>query len=250
MRTAVFVATFTFLTVFGTANAKILFVDDFEQDDIGKEPSNWEHLNFNSGNSKIIIEKDPADPGNKAAKTTGIGLYIPIADGREEWRDYIWDFDWLWENDSFVGTIYRVEGGLKGAESHFHGSRRTGAVNIQIYTRKAGAWALVGTGQFPNENNVWYTHRLVMKGGQHQIYLRKREDELPPSDWHLNEKPIVEVDNDTFKTGPVGMMGITGGVSYFDNMVVVESVADIDKVRPVSPRLKLAATWGVIKTKF
>ena len=79
------------------------------------------------------------------------------------------------ENDSFVGTIYRVEGGLKGAESHFHGSRRTGAVNIQIYTRKAGAWALLGTGQFPNENNVWYTHRLVMKGGQHQIYLRKRE---------------------------------------------------------------------------
>ena len=82
------------------------------------------------------------------------------------------------------------------------------------------------------------------------MYLRKREKELPPADWHLNEKPIVEVDNDTFKTGPVGMMGITSGVSFFDNMVVVESIADIDKVRPVSPRLKLAATWGVIKTRF
>ncbi len=46
------------------------------------------------------------------------------------------------------------------------------------------------------------------------------------------------------------MMGITGGVSYFDNMVVVESVADIDKVRPVSPRLKLTTTWGAIKTRF
>ena len=89
-----------------------------------------------------------------------------------------------------------------------------------------------------------------MKGGQHQMYLRKREKELPPADWHLNEKPVVEVDNDTFKTAPVGMMGITSGVSYFDNMVVVESIADIDKVRPVSPRLKLTTAWGMIKAQF
>ena len=250
MRTAVFVVTLLFLTMFGIVDAKILFIDDFEQDKIGEEPLKWEHLNFNSGNSKIVVEKDPINPDNKAAKTTGIGLYIPITDGREEWRDYIWDFDWMWENDSFVGTIYRAEGGLKGAESHFHGTRRTGAVNVQIYTRKAGAWGLLGTGQFPNENNVWYTHRLVMKGGLHQIYLREREEELPPADWHLKEKPVVEVDNDTFKTGPVGMMGITSGVSFFDNMVVVESIADIDKVRPVSPRLKLTTTWGIIKTRF
>lgn len=250
MRIVIPVAVLLFFTGFSVATAEILFLDDFETDKIGEEPSKWEHLNFNSGNSKILIEKDPIDPQNKAAKTTGIGLYIPIVDGREKWRDYIWDFDWLWENDSFVGTIYRVEGGLKGAEAHYHGTRRTGAVNIQIYTRKAGAWALLGTGQFPNENNVWYTHRLVMKGGQHQMYLRERGDELPPADWHLNEKPIVEVDNDTFKTGPVGMMGITSGVSYFDNMVVVESIADIDKARPVLPRLKLAATWGAIKTRF
>ena len=74
MRITVFVGTLVFLTVFNIANAKILFTDDFEADDIGKEPSKWEHLNFNSGNSKIIIEKDPTDPKNRAAKTTGIGL--------------------------------------------------------------------------------------------------------------------------------------------------------------------------------
>ena len=39
-------------------------------------------------------------------------------------------FDWIWTNNSLVGTIYRVEGRLKGAESHCHGSRRTGAVDI------------------------------------------------------------------------------------------------------------------------
>ena len=250
MKLVTFLATFLFLTVVPFANAEILFVDDFQADDIGKEPSKWEHLAFASGNTKILIEKDPTDAKNKVAKTTGIGLYIPIADGRDAWRDYIWDFDWLWENDSFVGTIYRVEGGIKGSESHYHGSRRTGAVNIQIYTRKGGGWQLIGTGQYPNENNVWYTHRLVMKGGAHQIYLRKRGKEAPPADWHLKEKPVLEVDNDSFKTGPVGMMGITTGVSYFDNMVVVESTVDIDKLLPVSSRGKLTATWGKIKTGF
>ena len=72
-------------------------------------------------------------------------------------------------------------------------------------------------------------------------------DDLPSSNWHLKKKPVLAVEDATFKSGPVGMMGITGGVSYFDNMVVVESVADIDRLRPVSPRSKLAATWGSIK---
>ena len=161
MRITVFVVTLALFATLNIANAEILFTDDFEQDDIGIEPSNWEHLNFNSGNSKIIVEKDPTDPQNKVAKTTGIGLYLPIADGREAWRDYIWDFDWLWENDSFVGTIYRVEGGLKGAESHFHGSPpHRGRSMFRFIHAKQGAWAQIGTGQFPNENNVWYTHRV------------------------------------------------------------------------------------------
>lgn len=246
----VFATLFLFTVVLPCGNAEILFVDDFEADDVGKEPSKWDKLEFASGNAKITIEKDPDDAKNKVAKTTGIGLYIPKASGRDAWRDYIWDFDWMWENDSFVGTIYRVEGGIKGSESHFHGSRRTGAVNIQVYTRKGGGWQLIGTGQYPNENNVWYTHRLVMTGGKHQIYLRKRGKEAPAADWHLKEKPVLEVDNDTFKTGPVGMMGITAGVSYFDNMVVVESVNDINKLLPVSSRGKLTSTWGKIKTGF
>ena len=72
-------------------------------------------------------------------------------------------------------------------------------------------------------------------------------DDLPPSNWHLKKKPVLEVEDATFESGPVGMIGITGGVSYFDNMVVVESVADIDRLRPVSPRSNLAATWGSIK---
>ena len=92
-----------FFAFCGMASGKVLFVDDFEDDGIGEEPSNWEHLNFASGNSIITIAEDPQNPQNKVAKTTGIGLYIPKAAGRENWNDYIWEFDWMWENDSWQG---------------------------------------------------------------------------------------------------------------------------------------------------
>jgi len=235
--------TLVFFTCCGVVSGKVLFVDDFEEDDIGNEPSNWEHLDFASGNTNITIANDPQNAQNKVATTTGIGLHIPKVSGRENWSDYIWDFDWLWENDSFVGTIYRVE----GAEAHYHGSRRVGAVDVKIYTRKAGAWTEIATGPYPNENNVWYSHRLITKGNKHEIYLQKRDDEAPPANWHLKLKPVVEVENDMFKKGPVGMMGITEGVSYFDNMVLVESLDDLERLQAVDRRGKLTTTWGQIK---
>lgn len=230
---------FVFFAFCGPASGAILFVDDFEKDNVGDEPSNWEHLDFAGGDSVITIAEDPGDPQGKVAMTTGIGLYIPVAAGRDNWSDYIWEFDWMWENDNFVGTVYRVE----GAEAHYHGSRRTGAVEIHIYTRNGGNWANIAIGQYPNENGVWYSHRLVIMGDKHEIYLKERDDETPFED--LN--PVVEANDDSFKKGPVGMMGITSGVSYFDNMVVVETLDDLSKMQAVDHIGKLTVTWGQMK---
>ena len=242
----ILLSTILVLAAYVFANADILFVDDFEKDEIGEEPSKWEHFDFFGGNSHFTIEKDPTDSKNKLVKTTGIGQYVPNVAGRENWSDYIWDFDWIWENDSFVGILYRIE----DADNCFHASRRTGGTDFQIYACK-GAWggALV-TSQYPNELNVWYSHRLVLKGSKHEIYLKERSEELPPPDWHLELEPVVELDDDTFKKGPVGMMGITSGVSYFDNMVVVESLQDLQKLRPVDHRGKLTTTWSFIKKQY
>ena len=234
-----------FFACCGVASGKVLFLDDFEKDEIGQEPSKWEHFDFFGGNSHFTIEKDPTDSKNKLVKTTGIGQYIPNVAGRENWSDYIWDFDWMWENDSFVGILYRIE----DADNCFHASRRTGGTDFQIYACK-GAWGgAIVTGQYPNELNVWYSSRLIIKGNKHELYLKERGDELPPPDWHLKIDPVVEVENDMFKKGPVGMMGITGGVSYFDNMVVVETLKDIAKLRAVDHRGKLTTTWGRIKNQ-
>jgi len=239
LRQKVFLMVFTFLICCGLANAKVLFVDDFEDDNFGDEPSKWEHLDFAGGNSIITVEEDPAKTKNNVAKTIGIGLYIPSTNGREKWSDYVWDFDWMWESDSYVGTVYRVE----DVEAHYHGSRRQGATEIHIYTRNAGNWANVATGTYPNENNVWYSHRLIIKGNKHQIYMKERDDDTPFEEL----KPVVEVEDDTFKDGPIGMMGITAGISYFDNMVLVETLQDIENLKSVELTGKLSTTWGQIR---
>jgi len=234
-----FLMVFIFLISLGLANANMLFVDDFEDDNLGDEPSKWEHLDFAEGNSIITVEEDPANPKNKVAKTTGIGLYIPNTNGKEKWSDYVWDFDWMWESDSYVGTIYRVE----DVEAHYHCSRRQGATEIHIYTRNAGNWANIATGTYPNENNVWYSHRLIIKGDKHQIYMKERNDDTP----FEKLKPVVEAKDDTFKSGPIGMMGITAGISYFDNMVLAETLQDIENSKSVEMTGKLTATWGQIR---
>jgi hypothetical protein len=239
LKTKTYLVILIFFVLSVISNAKVLFVDDFEVDKLGAEPSNWERIDFAAGNSIITIQEDPTDKNNKVAKTVGIGLYIPVVNGRENWKDYVWDFDWMWENDSYVGTIYRVE----GAEAHYHGSRRQGASEIHIYTRNAGNWANIASGKYPNENNVWYSHRLIMKGSKHEIYLKKRDDATP----FENMKPVVETNDNTFKSGPVGMMGITSGVSYFDNMVVGETIDDIYRAKSVERNSKLATTWSKIR---
>ena len=62
------------------------------------------------------------------------------------------------------------------------------------------------------------------------------------------EKPVVEADNDMFKSGPIGMMGITTGASYYDNIVVAENINDIAAAStPVSSQGKLTSVWGAIK---
>jgi hypothetical protein len=230
------------LSVFcGVADGKVLFIDDFEQDSVGAEPSDWEQLNFAKGNSKITVVDDPQNPGNRVAKTIGIGLYIPKVAGRENWADYIWEFDWMWENDDHVGTIYRVE----DVEAHYHASRRKGGELVNIYTRMAGSWNEIASGEYKTENGDWYRHRLVIKGNDHAIYLRPRDDDTP----FESLGPVVEVDDGTIKKGPIGMMGITSGVSYYDNMIVVETLEDLKNLHAVEYASKLAATWGGMKDR-
>ena len=44
--------------------------------------------------------------------------------------------------------------------------------------------------------------------------------------------------------GPVGIMGITSGVAYYDNVTVYESLADITDVSLLG---QLTSTWAHLK---
>jgi hypothetical protein len=83
-----------------------------------------------------------------------------------------------------------------------------------------------------------------MMGAKHEIYLKERDEDTS----FENLVPVVEADDDTFKSGPVGMMGITTGVSYFDNMVIVETPQDLESLEAVDHHAKLATMWGRIKS--
>jgi hypothetical protein len=44
------------------------------------------------------------------------------------------------------------------------------------------------------------------------------------------------------------MMGITTGVSYFDNMILVETPQDLENLEAVDHHGKLATMWGRTKS--
>ena len=232
--------TFVFFICCAVANGKVLFVDDFEEGKIDEELLNWEPMDYKQNKSHPTIAEDPQDPGNKVAKSTGIWVYLPIANGRENWSDYVWDFDWMWEGNDFVGTLYRVE----NPDAFYHVSRRKNSVDFKLYTYN-GNFAEIATGKYPNENNVWYSHRLILKGAKHELYIKERGDDTPFDELG----PIAVAEDDTYKSGPVGMMGDGGtvnGATYFDNIVVAETVQDIESLA-VEYHGKLTTTWAQIK---
>jgi len=223
-------------TVFAFANAEVLFVDDFENDAVGNEPSNWEYFEFFGGSSTFTVEQDPTDSNNQVLQTTAIGQYVPNVAGRENWTDYIWDFDWMWEDDSFIGTVYRIQ----DPNNCYHFSRRQGGTDLQIYACQNTWGGAIATSTYPNELNVWYSHRLVLNGNKQEVYLKERDDPTPFEEL----EPAIEVEDDIFMNGPVGIMGITAGLGYYDNVAVYESPADITDVSPAG---KLAQIWANIK---
>ena len=237
----------------GIANGKVLFFDDFERDAIGKEVSKWENMNLTLSDwekgTDVTVAKDPQNPNNKVAKASGTCLYIPKVAGRDDWSDYVWDFDWMWDIDTYVGTAYRV---MDDGKNLFHGSRRLGGKEVHIYKREGDTWTgQIAGGSYDSGVNIWYTHRLIMKGDKHQIYMKKRDDKTP----FEQLKPVVELESGLFKKGSVGILGVISeglevgpATGYWDNVVVAEDPRDLVGFKFAVEHLgKLTTTWGQIK---
>jgi hypothetical protein len=235
-KAGVFILILSFITAFSlSAAGEVYFEDDFEADDIGDEPSLWNMV----GGFTLEVVEDPQNPNNKVLAETGEadGLGVPTPIGWEKqdfWTDYVWEFDWMWEMDVYVGTAHRYQ----DAQHYYHSSRRLGGANFIIYNWN-GDWNELDNKPWSSKTYTWYRMQISDIGDEHIVKGKERDDNTPFDE--LN--PIVSAIDDTYADGPIGLFGAEGSL-YWDNIVVYEPGTDPKAVKPAS---KLAVAWGKIK---
>ena len=221
------------------ASGEVLFEDDFEAENIGEQPSLWDNI---VGGFSLEVVEDPNDPDNKVVEEhgEGNGLGVPVPAGWEDqdfWVDYIWEFDWMWDQDTYQGTAHRYG----DAMNYYHTSRRQGGANFIIYMWN-GNWNQLQDSPWQTGINVWYRMQISAIGDEHTVKGKERDNDTPFEELD----PLVSIQDDTYAEGPIGLFGTAGGSLYWDNIIVYEPGTNIHAVRPAE---KLAATWGELKAK-
>lgn len=237
-KTGLFILVMSFIMAFSlSATGKILFEDNFEADNVGKEPSLW---NVVPGFT-LVIAKDPQNANNKVLAETGeangLGPPTPVDwEDQDFWTDYIWEFDWMWENDVYAGTAHRYQ----DPEHYYHSSRRQGGGNFIIYNWN-GDWNELDNKSWKSGVGVWYRMQISDIGKEHIVKGKERNDDTPFD----KLDPIVSAVDDAYADGPIGLFGAEGSL-YWDNIIVYEPGTNIGAVEASD---KLAVTWGKIKRK-
>ena len=217
-----------------SAFGDVLFEDDFEADSIGDEPSLWNMV----GGFTLEVVADPQNPGSKVLSETGeangLGVPTPADWENQTWTDYIWEFDWMWEMDVYVGTAHRYQ----DAQNYYHSSRRLGGSSFILYNWD-GNWNELDNKPWSSQTDTWYRMQISDIGDQHIVKGKERDDDTPFDEL----APIVSAVDDTYADGPIGLFGAEGSL-YWDNIIVYEPGTVIGAVEPSD---KLAVTWGRIR---
>jgi hypothetical protein len=229
-----------------TTFGKQLFADDFEKDEIDKEPSKWKVVDKVPGDPPGQVIKEPNNPRNKVLVPSKRGdrigrIYVV---GEPDWKDFIAEWDWIYVIDNCIGMVFRY----KDRDNHYLFDRRAGWANkdqLHFYKRENGGWA--NFGQTPvdaklNQLNKWYRVQLKVEKDTFSIKLKERDDKTDFSDLKI----LLTATDATFKSGYFGVYaGEDPASCYYDNVVVGETEADLTfAVRLAS---KIATTWGSIK---
>lgn len=222
-----------------SASGEILFEENFEQDTIGKEPSNFELIECTVNRAEAMIEvvEDPEGRSDKVAKITSFALYVLKAAERDDWTDWYWEWDWRWDTAGNPGNAYRIE----DSSNWFHFSPRSDGVSLQLYQYN-GNWNLMTQVQFPLELNRWYRFQQIMQGEQHIVKIKERDDDTPFDEI----EPAIEHEDGTYQKGAVGGLGTDAGSTWVDNFILYEEPKDI---LAVDLNDELAVTWGKLKVQ-
>jgi len=226
------------LLAFGDiASGKVLFNDDFEGDVIGAAPKNFETIdnptNFEDFSAEVV--DDPKGESGKVAQTFGYAVYVPKADDRDSWADWIWEWDWMWSEAGYPGTAFRVTG-----NDYYHISPRNDNVSVGFW-HYGGGWNQKGDlVEYDFGLNTWNRFQVIAKGNELTFKVKRRDDSTPFADI----EPLIQVTDDNLQNGPVSACG-TNTDAWIDNFIVAESEADL--IAAVQPNGKLSITWGTIK---
>jgi hypothetical protein len=207
--------------------AKILFEDDFEKQELGKEPKGWKYDPAAEVKDKGYVDKDPTNPNNKVfahygGYSAGDGLVF---------TDFVAEWNWMYTTDENHSIGFRVE----DAGRHYQLSRRGGGVDWKIYMYN-GAWNEIVSQAFPTKLTLWYSVQLIAKGPEFTVKVKEKTDATLFADM----KPTLKVKDDTYKKG----MFQTSYYGPIDNVIIAEKEADILSIESVG---KLSATWAKIK---
>jgi hypothetical protein len=217
------------LSVQGLSVAQIFFKDDFEKDEIGKEPKNWEYDPGAEVKDRGKVAVDPLEPKNKVF--TGYGGYK--ANKGEQYIDFVAEWDWMFhQNNNRNNSIgFRVV----DPGRHYQLSRRSGGIDWKIYMYN-GAWNEIVTAAFPTKIDIWYRVQLTVQGEEFTVKAREKNDQTP----FAKLKPVLKIKDGTYKKGAFE----TSYWGPIDNVIIAASEADI---LPVEAKEKLAISWGKIK---
>jgi len=224
----------------GVASGAVLFRDDFEKETVGAEPSNFEMYDHahNKGGFRMEVEKDPADESGKVVHTFSYALWIPKAPGRDDWSNFIWEWDWMWANvGEYPGTAFRITD-----SDYYHFSPRANNMDIGLWYFN-GDWNQIGAlVQYDFQTNIWNRYQVTTDGNRFVMKIKRRDDPTPFADMD----PLIEATDDSLVKGPMSSCG-TDTDAWVDNFIVGE--AEIDLSFSVEPRGKLAGIWAAIKTQ-
>ena len=218
-----------------TSAGLALFWDDFEQDKLGGQPSQWKYAD---GNQKGEIIKDPEDGGNQVFSMPdrfprgSFGFYVI---GDKTWTDYVVEWDWM-PATGYHGINFRYN----DKDNYYLADKRDLTGEIKFYKRE-GAWQDFATGPFKWKEGDWYRARLILKGSKFTIKIKVKGDKTPFEQIDP-KKSGVEGEDPTFKSG-----GFCSGKGLIDNVVVGKTIDDLELA--VDSIGKLTTMWSRIKTR-
>ncbi len=102
-----------------------------------------------------------------------------------------------------------------------------------------------GLGEMDQTNNTIYFGRIEAKGNSIKVWYLKRDDVKNPNAENLG-KPIVEIKDNTHKSGAVGFWHESMQSGTIDNVLVTGPGG----FRSVDTQGKLATTWGTLKVGY